>query len=454
MNANGSTNAGSVHLANQSAETGQLSQVNISTTILSTTAATRAPLRHDNSTCSTKVPRSSEPASPRDENHSVAVIRAKAKSAHSANTITKVSIPHHYSASSTMVPRNPGIAEMKVENHSTETSQVNIPIAHSSNATTKALAGREVSMLTTQVPRNPGPTKINLRAINSYAQVESWLRYLPSIYPFVEIRDLGRTFENRSIFVVKIAREDSQALNRSLNGAEGPTKAIFLDGGTHSREQITVTVALSLIDKLVKAHEKNESSPWAKVSWYIVPLVNPDGYEYSRTPKGRQWRKNRSRSSSGCLGVDVNRNWNFHWGMESDREGKKNGEPSRTGFFSTVSWFFTRLLRPDNIVRQLSLLEPCTELYAGPSPFSEAESKLLSDFLVDLANQRNVTLWSAWSLHSMIGGQQLLFPYGYTTKPVPHYDHLSRLASNMAAAMEAPNGRKYQHGSVAGTLCR
>ena len=46
------------------------------------------------------------------------------------------------------------------------------------------------------------------------------------------------------------------------------------------------------------------------VDWYIAPLLNPDGYEYSHTDD-RMWRKNRSPPPPGsrCYGVDLNRNW-------------------------------------------------------------------------------------------------------------------------------------------------
>merc|ERR1712223_1157798 len=46
------------------------------------------------------------------------------------------------------------------------------------------------------------------------------------------------------------------------------------------------------------------------VDWYVAPLLNPDGYEYSHT-NDRMWRKNRSPPPSGssCYGVDLNRNW-------------------------------------------------------------------------------------------------------------------------------------------------
>jgi murein tripeptide amidase MpaA len=45
-----------------------------------------------------------------------------------------------------------------------------------------------------------------------------------------------------------------------------------------------------------------------------VPVVNPDGYEYTHT-EDRLWRKSRSRHNGDrCIGVDLNRNFDFHWG--------------------------------------------------------------------------------------------------------------------------------------------
>ncbi|VDN87098.1 unnamed protein product [Brugia pahangi] len=61
------------------------------------------------------------------------------------------------------------------------------------------------------------------------------------------------------------------------------------------------------------------------INIYIFPCLNPDGYEYTRSkpnPQVRLWRKNRSpqkciRSPWGgrrcCAGVDLNRNFDFHW---------------------------------------------------------------------------------------------------------------------------------------------
>ena len=45
--------------------------------------------------------------------------------------------------------------------------------------------------------------------------------------------------------------------------------------------------------------------------YYIMPILNPDGYEFSRTPGHRMWRKNRSSPPPGsdCYGIDLNRNY-------------------------------------------------------------------------------------------------------------------------------------------------
>ena len=71
--------------------------------------------------------------------------------------------------------------------------------------------------------------------------------------------------------------------------------------------------------------------------WIVMPVVNPDGYEYSHTEvthwgilqctklsmifiQDRMWRKNRGESKtilnllSNCKGIDLNRNFAYSWG--------------------------------------------------------------------------------------------------------------------------------------------
>jgi hypothetical protein len=43
-----------------------------------------------------------------------------------------------------------------------------------------------------------------------------------------------------------------------------------------------------------------------------VPVVNPDGYQYSFT-EDRLWRKNRRYVNHTCTGIDLNRNYPYMW---------------------------------------------------------------------------------------------------------------------------------------------
>ena len=66
------------------------------------------------------------------------------------------------------------------------------------------------------------------------------------------------------------------------------------------------------------------------MNFHILPIANPDGYIYtwsnSTDIKTRLWRKNRNsnwedgdsifkknQSVANCIGVDLNRNFDFHW---------------------------------------------------------------------------------------------------------------------------------------------
>lgn len=73
---------------------------------------------------------------------------------------------------------------------------------------------------------------------------------------------------------------------------------IFIEGGVHGREWISPAVATWLLKELIKHNGSDANSAEREivrsVDWYILPVSNPDGYEYS-LHYDRMWRKTRSK---------------------------------------------------------------------------------------------------------------------------------------------------------------
>jgi carboxypeptidase A4 len=121
-------------------------------------------------------------------------------------------------------------------------------------------------------------------------------------------------------------------------------KRMLSTTGVHAREWISPAVATYIIRELQK-----DTGLLNKMDFYVMPVLNPDGYEYSHT-KDRLWRKTRSLQRSAnvtsttkrtrpCYGVDANRNWDSHW------------------------------------AERANVTDPCSHNYPGTKPFSEPETK-------------------------------------------------------------------------------
>jgi len=66
------------------------------------------------------------------------------------------------------------------------------------------------------------------------------------------------------------------------SGGNGTRPVILVDGGIHAREWVAPAMALYIINQLVEKNAANSALTDA-VDWYILPVLNPDGYEYSHT---------------------------------------------------------------------------------------------------------------------------------------------------------------------------
>ena len=150
----------------------------------------------------------------------------------------------------------------------------------------------------------------------------AWLDQIDAKFDVMKIENIGKTGEGRDIKIVKI----------NSNNTDLPI--IFIDAGIHAREWISPAATLFLIEKLTKSLTKGRGkSDISKFQWHIIPLANPDGYEYTRT-KDRMWRKNTVKNpGSSCIGVDLNRNFPEGYGVGASKN-------------------------------------PCSEVFQGPHPLS------------------------------------------------------------------------------------
>lgn len=89
-------------------------------------------------------------------------------------------------------------------------------------------------------------------------------------YEFVTLENIGKTNEDRDIPAVKIS-----------TGGNSSKPIVLLDAGLSPREWIGTAQALYIIRELVE--NSNNKELITNVDWYVVPLVNPDGYEFTHT---------------------------------------------------------------------------------------------------------------------------------------------------------------------------
>ncbi|XP_031627143.1 uncharacterized protein LOC116343295 isoform X2 [Contarinia nasturtii] len=239
---------------------------------------------------------------------------------------------------------------------------------------------------------------------HNFEDIAIYLDYLQLTYPdLVELIHIGRSFEGRPLMVVKISFDATESEMMAENAKKNKPKlktrrkkkvirpGVFIEAGVHGREWISPAVASWIIKELVKYNNtedgNTEKEILRSVDWYIMPVSNPDGYEYSLN-YDRMWRKTRSKlpeagsvlnlalkwlkrdpsiEAADCYGTDPDRNYNTDWQMYGS---------------SSV----------------------CSEFYVGPKALSEPETKALASFLEE--NKKSLSLFI--SLQSY--GQYITYP--------------------------------------------
>ncbi|KAL0879728.1 hypothetical protein ABMA27_003441 [Loxostege sticticalis] len=228
--------------------------------------------------------------------------------------------------------------------------------------------------------------------------VDDYLVRVANAYPNrVTVESAGRSVEGRDMKYLKIS---------TTNFEDRRKPVIYLMSLLHAREWVTLPGSLYAIEKLVI--DVSDQDLVNDFDWIIMPIANPDGYEFSHTGS-RFWRKNRRSNNLGsfCMGVDLNRNFNASWGTASSGN-------------------------------------PCMETYHGAGPFSEPETANIRRVLN--AHRDRIDMFI--DLHSF--GSMILFGWG-NGQLAPNALTLNFVGVQMAQAIDRvkwPSKPNYVVGNI------
>jgi carboxypeptidase T len=215
------------------------------------------------------------------------------------------------------------------------------------------------------------------------AQIEGRLKTLALTRPdLASTLVIGGSLEGRAIRAIRIGHGD---------------KKLLVNGTQHAREWIATMTATCVAERLVTEYEKD---PRIKAfvdstELVLVPVVNPDGYQYA-WGTDRYWRKNRRDRH----GVDLNRNFSVGWGGSGSSTSKRS------------------------------------EVYRGEYAFSEPESQAMRD----LAKRERFA--AHIDFHSF--GQIVMHPWCYSASRTEHHAKFGAIGDRMASALVAAHGLRYK----------
>ncbi len=224
----------------------------------------------------------------------------------------------------------------------------------------------------------------------SYDKGIELLKKAQSQFPdIIKIQTIGKTEENREIVLATLSLHVDEASKKP---------ALLFTGTIHAREWIGHELALKFIEYILGNYEINPriKEYLKRSTLYIVPCLNPDGFEYSRKHFSF-WRKNRRKNPDGSFGVDLNRNFSV-------------------GFTKTTNM--------------------SSNVYGGSEPFSEPETKAIKEF-VD--SHSNITI--ALDYHSQ---GNVFFPaHKFRHESEIDGTDLNTLCANMSEQINRVTGRNY-----------
>ncbi|CAG9128277.1 unnamed protein product [Plutella xylostella] len=222
--------------------------------------------------------------------------------------------------------------------------------------------------------------------------INAWIQYMTETHPrVVSTVVAGKSYEGRNITGIKISRGSGR-------------QAFVLEGGSIASDWVSPVILTYIANQLITGEDNEAKKASEDFDWYIFPILNPDGYEYTQD-EVRLWRKNRAPTTGRNIGTDLTKNWNSHWGASGGSH-----TPSAANF-------------------------------VGLGPFSEPETRQFSDYLLNI-NQAMAGFLSFGSF-----GQKLVIPFAHTDDALYNFNDMVTIGRRAMGSLAVKYGTMYQVGN-------
>jgi len=227
-------------------------------------------------------------------------------------------------------------------------------------------------------------------------------------------------------------RENRQMqLLRIKTGPKAPRHGLYIQANIHAREWGTADIAMHFVEHLLAALAGGTALTFGnktfsrdtirtamqRIELFVVPCVNPDGRAFSMQPgsdpdsfPNRMWRRNRRDNGAqdpACMGVDLNRNFDFIWDFRTNVH--PDSLLDSPNFDDCHGWMAVS----DDVCDPF-------DSYHGDKPFSEPEARNVRSVLDGHANIRVLV-----DLHGVLG--KIMTPWTddevQTTDPGQSFDN-------------------------------
>jgi hypothetical protein len=147
------------------------------------------------------------------------------------------------------------------------------------------------------------------------------LAQIAAEYPrLAKLETIGYSIQQRPLLALRLTAEGG---HNWWHRRHDKPEVLFL-ATHHAREWVAAYMAMRLTDYLTQNYGKDDrvTRLLDTTQVWIVPVANPDGYQYTFDVE-RLWRKNlRDNDGDGQItiadGVDINRNFDSHWGLDDE----------------------------------------------------------------------------------------------------------------------------------------